>query len=222
MKKVGLITIGESPRTDIMVDMEPILADNFEILQGGALDGLSKEELEALKPEGSDIILVSTLRNGQSIIMAERKILKYMQQRIDELESKGADIIMLLCTGNFDDTLHSNVPLIYPNKIIEGLLSRICDDGLIAVTPDNEQMDECKKYWQDHGVDACMASISPYDNSLEDFVEFGKTLNDYKPAYILLDCMGFSAKMKEALSTHSEKKIVLPRTMLASILKELL
>ena len=71
MKKIGFITIGQSPRDDIMKDILPIIGDDIEILQKGALDNLSEEELEEIAPQSGDTVLVSSLRDGRSVSRSE-------------------------------------------------------------------------------------------------------------------------------------------------------
>ena len=44
MYRIGAVTIGQSPRSDVMVDIKPILGPDIEIVEAGALDGLGKEE----------------------------------------------------------------------------------------------------------------------------------------------------------------------------------
>ena len=51
MKKLGLITIGQSPRTDVLPDIEPIFGREIELHHAGALDGLTKEEIRFLSRE---------------------------------------------------------------------------------------------------------------------------------------------------------------------------
>ena len=46
MLKIGAITIGQSPRTDLIPEMEEIFYDDVEIIQMGGLDGLTREEIE--------------------------------------------------------------------------------------------------------------------------------------------------------------------------------
>ena len=41
---LGLVTIGQSPRDDIMSQMLPLLPDGLDIRQMGALDGLSRAD----------------------------------------------------------------------------------------------------------------------------------------------------------------------------------
>ena len=68
MIKIGAITIGQSPRVDLMPDMEKIFMDSIEVIQMGGLDGLTKEEIETFTPQGpDDHVLVSRLRDGSSV-----------------------------------------------------------------------------------------------------------------------------------------------------------
>ena len=43
MKRIGAITIGQSPRVDVVPEMQQILGPDVEIVQAGVLDGLSPE-----------------------------------------------------------------------------------------------------------------------------------------------------------------------------------
>ena len=49
--KLAALTIGQSPRTDIMADIEQIFIKNTKIIEKGALDGLSKKEINDLYPK---------------------------------------------------------------------------------------------------------------------------------------------------------------------------
>ena len=43
--KIGAITIGQAPRTDVTADILRIFDDSLELVQAGGLDGLTKEEI---------------------------------------------------------------------------------------------------------------------------------------------------------------------------------
>ncbi|WP_347354356.1 AroM family protein [Acetoanaerobium noterae] len=115
-RKLGAITIGQSPRDDVIPEMIELLGDDIEVLQAGALDGLTLEEIEKFTPEKGDYVLVSKLRDGSSVKFAERHILPRLQECIDKLENEGADIILFICTGVFPDIFESTVPILYPQK----------------------------------------------------------------------------------------------------------
>ena len=65
--RVGLITIGQSPRVDITSDIKDVLGSQIEIVECGALDNLSHEEINALRPSEGEYILVTRLRDGSTV-----------------------------------------------------------------------------------------------------------------------------------------------------------
>lgn len=50
MIKVGAITIGQSPRTDVTQDILPLLGDQVELLQAGGLVGFPGKRLKPFSP----------------------------------------------------------------------------------------------------------------------------------------------------------------------------
>lgn len=222
MKKIGFITIGEAPRRDIMKDIEPLLSDQLEILQAGALDNLTMEQIKELAPDKGDTVLVSSLQNGISVEMAEEKILNRLQECIRNLEDKGAEGIMFLCTGDFGDTFSSKVPVVYPNKLMYAVVQTLCTDGKLNVlVPDAEQVEEAERQWSRGGLKVKAVHLSPYTNSPEQFREKLAEAAFSDAAYIVMDCMGYSAEMKKAAMEVTGKKVILPRTLATEILKEI-
>ena len=150
MIKIGAITIGQSPRDDVVGDILPILGEEVTLLQAGGLDGLSREEIQGFAPGPSDYVLISRLRDGSSVVFAERYILPRLQRCIETLEDQGAQLILFLCTGDFPPVFHSKVPLIFPCKVLNGLVPALASRGKIAVvTPTQQQVAQSEKKWRE-------------------------------------------------------------------------
>jgi len=64
MSRLGAVTIGQSPRTDIIPDLRTVLGAEVEIVEAGALDGLSPEEIRTLAKQ--------LLRNPAEVQVAAR------------------------------------------------------------------------------------------------------------------------------------------------------
>ena len=101
MIKIGAITVGQSPRTDLTPEMLPILGDSISLIQMGGLDGLTRKEIEAFVPAADDHVLVSRLTDGSSVTFGESHILSRLQDCIGALENDGVSMIVFLCTGEF-------------------------------------------------------------------------------------------------------------------------
>ena len=221
MKKIGLITIGQSPRVDVMPDIEPLFSSDTELLQAGALDGLSKEEIAAFAPQEGDYVLISRLRDGTSAVFAEKHILPRLQDCIYSLEKQGAQLILFLCTGSFPN-FKSSVPLVFPCKVLDGVVPAIANHSRIAViTPKPEQEKQSVEKWKNYVDYVRVISASPYGER-EELERACEALKNEDVDLIVLDCIGFTSEMKAYVREHTGKPVVLPRTLAARVVTELL
>ena len=73
--KIGAITIGQAPRTDITRDILPLLPDYMTLTEYGALDDMTYEEvMSQFAPSEDDEVLVSRMRDGRQAKFTERFI----------------------------------------------------------------------------------------------------------------------------------------------------
>jgi len=221
MVKIGTVTIGQSPRTDVVPEMEPILGKGVQIVQAGALDGLTKEEMRALAPEEGGTLLVSRLRDGSWVRLEEEKILPLMQKQIRRLEEEGVSLTAILCTGSFPDTLTANGVLLFPQNIMYGVVPQLTVSGQIAViAPEEGQLEQVAQKWEACGCRAQVVSANPYAG-IEPVIEAAKRLAGTSAEIVVLDCIGYHQAMKEAVRQITGKPVVLPRTLLARIISEM-
>lgn len=221
-RKFGAITIGQAPRDDVIPEMIEFLGQDVEIIQAGALDGLTLEEIKEFAPEEGDYVLVSLLKDGTSVSFSEKHILPRLQMCIDKLEEEKVDIILFLCTGEFPDTFKSNVPIIYPQKIIHSLVPTILNNGKLAIiSPDKSQIPQTKKKWENLGSEVKVLAASPY-SKLDEFEEAINILKKQDIDIIIMDCIGYTQDMKNRVKEGTGKMVILSRTIVARALGEIL
>src|SRR6266849_3801918 len=129
---VGLVTIGQSPRPDVVPEMAALIGPGVEVREAGALDGLNRSEIEALAPTGRDEILVTRLQDGSAVFLGKEKIVSRVEQRIAALARGGATLTALLCTGAFP-RLRATRPLIQPHPVLLGTLRGLSWAGRLGV-----------------------------------------------------------------------------------------
>ena len=224
MIKIGAITVGQSPRTDLMPDMETIFMDSIEVIQMGGLDGLSRKEIEAMTPAGpEDHVLVSRLRDGSSVTFGESHVLPRMQECIYQLEEQGVSLILFLCTGEFPDDFESKVPLIFPNNILTSVAPAVMPGCRLAVfTPSADQVEQVTNKWlRAKAGSVTVIPVSPY-NGLEAVLEAASSqVKADEIDMIVMDCIGYTVEMKEKIHKMLGKPVVLPRTLVARVINEL-
>ena len=209
-RKIGTITIGQSPRTDVIPEMKEILGENVTILEAGALDGLTREEIEKFTPDKNDYVLVSRLNDGSHVKFGKSYIIPLLQNCINNLEKQGAELIIVICTGYFGSLLTSKIPLIYPQKIMYSLVPDFAVNGRIGViVPEEDQI-----------VHVSAEAASPY-KEIEGIRKAAEKLKTENVDVIVLDCIGYDKSMKQEVEKITGKPVVLSRTLAARVVTEL-
>ena len=65
LRRVAFVTIGQSPRSDVLPDIIKETQTQFEVTERGALDGLTDEAIVNLAPQPGEERLVTRLRDGR-------------------------------------------------------------------------------------------------------------------------------------------------------------
>ncbi|MDH7477422.1 MAG: AroM family protein [Candidatus Bathyarchaeota archaeon] len=218
--KIGLITIGQSPRTDVTPLLRDMLGSEVELIEKGALDDLERKEIEKLAPTARDYMLVTRLRDGTSVKVARKHMVPRVQKCIMELEGLGVDFTLLLCTGEFP-SLKAKKPLIMPDKLISNIVQCVKGGKIGIVVPEKEQIPYMKRKWERKGLSIVITTANPYGES-KNFEEAAKFLAKEHVDLIVLDCIGFTPKVKEIFRHLTEKPVLLPQTFLGHLLKGLI
>jgi len=216
--KLGVITIGQSPRNDVVGEIREILG-HVKIVERGCLDELTNEQIESLKPAEREPFLVTVLRDGSSVQVSKEKTVQLLKKGIKELEKEGVTSIVLLCTGDFLD-LESKKRLIQLGKLIGGLVEGMLapEEKLGVIVPCSGQIGQTKKKWSH--LDPVVEAASPYEDSGK-ILEVAERLRVENVDLTVLDCIGYTRQMKQTVREITEKPVILARSLLARVLREL-
>ncbi|MCL4370582.1 MAG: AroM family protein [Chloroflexi bacterium] len=203
-------------------EIQAILGDDAEIIEAGALDDLTREQIAGIAPKQGDYVLVTRLRDGTSVQVAEHHILPLMQGRIDQVIAKGAEVVALVCTGEFPAFDCSRL-LIEPQKVLYHFVAGVAKERRVGVViPAPEQIEEATRRWKTAGGSALeVIAASPYRDILE-LEEASRRLKSWEADLVVLDCMGFTTSHKARTAELTGVPTVLPRTVVARALAELL
>jgi len=201
--------------------MKQLLDQDVVIIEAGALDGLTLEEVEKLYPEPGDYVLITRMADGKAVKIAERHILPRMQQQITNLVEKGAEVISLVCTGEFSDFDCPRL-VVRPQKVLFNAAASVAEGLKLGVfTPDVDQVPQSTKRWTGVGADLRVEPASPY-GPVEAIHEAAKALREWGVQVIVMDCIGYTLAMKQAVKDIAGVPVILARSIVARVLAELL
>lgn len=202
--KIGAVTIGQSPRDDIIPEIREVLGPEVEIVESGALDGLSLKEVNDFYPGPPNPILITRMKDGTEVKIAKKHILTRLKNCILELESKGVEISILLCTEDFPE-IESKKILLRPDRILQSMVKAILKKGKLGVIiPSLDQIQATKKKWDSTGFSAVVGAISPYTGTEKEIIETANKFKNLKVDLIILDCIGFNRMTKAVFRDVAE------------------
>ncbi|HVX29238.1 MAG TPA: AroM family protein [Nitrolancea sp.] len=219
MQRVGLITIGQSPREDIVASMFDQSAA-LRFIEHGALDELSPAQIEQLVPDAQELPLVSRLRNGTEVVLAKERLIPHLQRAVDQVAHDGAALAVILCTGEFAK-IAPPIPAIYPDRVLAHTIEAILPVGTVGVMlPHEGQMRMMEHKWATATRRFIGVAVSPYSGQAE-LGEQARSLREAGADMIVLDCMGFDGAMKQLVAAETGLPTILANRLVGRVVEEL-
>lgn len=217
---IGLATIGQAPRDDVVPYMFSNAAQG-RLLQAGALDALNREDVSGLKPGTHEHPLVTLLGNGEEVSIAKERVSPLLQEAVDRLEIADVQIICVLCTGEFDLS-SSHARLIYPDRVLTGLLEAMLPSGTVGVlVPHPGQVQSASTKWGSAGRNVIVESFSPYDPCAVPEIPLN-VLKAARVDAVVLDCMGYSNDLAAVAQKVTGVPVLQANRLVGAILETLL
>ena len=221
-KKIGIITIGQSPRNDVVPEMTSFIGEGIEVFERGALDGLTLKEVGAFRPETGMMPLCTRMRDGSEVVVAKEKLLPNIQEAIDHFNHEKVALILLLCVGAFPQ-FQSDCLVVEPQKIVDR-----CVEGLIGsahhlgiVIPVAEQEASVRETFSKITSTLTVTVASPYANQA-DITQAASTLKDAACDLIVIYCIGFNRQLTRPIREITGKPVIVSSTIVARTIAELL
>ncbi len=216
---LGLATIGQSPRDDILSQMLPLLPAGLDIRQVGALDVLTHEQIAELAPGPQDYVLHTRLRDGSAVTVGRRQIASLLQSRLEQLEDEGANPIVLLCTGEFPG-LRSDALLIEPDRLLVGVVGGLRPRRAGVLVPLPAQIETAAEKWGELGAEVVFVAASPYGERTE-LTLAAEELRGHPLDLVVMDCMGYTLAHRRVVVQATGRPVILASRLVARIVGEL-
>ncbi|MBI1848488.1 MAG: AroM family protein [Candidatus Rokubacteria bacterium] len=220
--RIGMITVGQSPRVDVVPDMREILGPAVAIVERGALDGLDGATIASLAPRPGQEMLVTRLAGGGSVFVAKDHVVARVQACVDALEGAGVEVNVLLCTGAFPP-FRASRPLVEPQQVLLGVLrGLVCPGRLGVLTPSVPHVPQTEARWRADGFDPLVIPLSPYEESDPAAVSrAADALHAGGAGVVVMDCIGFRRKTRAELQHRLGVPVLVANLLVARVVAEI-
>ncbi|GAB3417165.1 AroM family protein [Flindersiella endophytica] len=218
-RRLGVLTIGQSPRVDLTPELARWLPP-VELVERGALDELTRDEIAKLAP-GDEVghVLTTRLTDGSSVVLDHDLVVPRVQAAVDWLELAGVDATVVVCTGEFPPLRHDR-PLLFAERLLVSGVTGLCDPGdvlgVVCPLPEQEAMSVAK--WGSVAATTEVAAATPYDGvALDSVPAAAAELAERGARWIVLDCMGYTGAMRQAAQEAAGIPVLLARSVVARL-----
>jgi len=216
VKRVALVTIGQSPRDDMVPEILAHIRAEPEYREFGALDGLDRDAIAAMAPKGDEERLVTRLKDASEVVVAKPAIQQRLETLLAGIDEAGFDLVVLLCTGHFQP-FHVRTPLLEAQLVVDhftlGLTYGIRRLGVLV--PNEAQRAE---FHGIEGKEVATAHASPYSDRR--FAEAACELETTDA--IVMHCMGYDEPMRAELARATGRPVILSRRLVAAAVELML
>lgn len=224
-RSIGMATIGQAPRDDVVPAMRRYLPADLRIAQRGVLDGLSRAEISRLAPRPGEVGIVTKLLDGSSVLLSHELILPLMQTKVEELiADEGAELVVILCGADWS-ALRSTRLVVNPGKLFPAVIGALAPGRKLGVIkPDAGQVEKERARYAAMGIDVAVTAASPYGGAerLRLARAAAEELRDAGCELVWMTCVGMDAPMRAIVAEVTGVPVVLAHALLARIVTELL
>ena len=216
--RIAFVSIGQSPRIDVVPELLEESGVDAEVHEFGVLDGLSDAEIVALAPKDVGYRLVSRIRSGREVLLPRDWVAERLQEILDKIDEEPFDLVVLLCTGSFPE-LRCRTLIVEAGRVVDAMVDALAEGRrkVGVLVPDESQA----QHWRSATVGGapCVSSFaSPYTGRR--FSEAAREVAESE--FIVMHCMGYNREMRSEVVRHSGKPVLLSRSVVAGTLRQLI
>lgn len=218
LRRIMFVTVGQSPRNDLIEEMMQNLDVPVESLEIGALDNLSDAEIEAFVVKDLETSIVTRLGDGSNIVLSKSAISERMAKIVAEFRPGEYDLVAILSTGLFRD-FESNCPTVNSQRAIESAIISLAAQGSTVgiIMPLERQLEEFDiPALVDYKIVASHARDNDRDQLARALIDLAET------DIIVLNSVAYTEADRAVVARASGKPVILARRIVSSAIRLLL
>lgn len=216
--RIGFATIGQAPRSDTVPFIVQAIGMPVEVVEAGALDGMTEDEIGKLGPSEGEYTFATRLADGRQVVLGKSAAEERLAATLLDLDTRDLDLVVALCAGTRLPPL-KNTLLVEPQRIVDGITAALAAScRRIGIVLPLEQQLARFHLEADVSAEVRLAHASPYAG--DRFHEAGRELADCD--LVVMHCMGYTPAMRTKAAAGSGRPTVSAPELVASVLRQLL
>lgn len=215
--RIAFVTVGQSPRTDIVPEMLGWLPKDIDCAEFGVLDGLDGDGVAAMAPRAGEPSLCTRLADGSEVVTGKHQTGARLSDLLGRLDGGGFDVIVLLCSGRFEG-LRARTMLVEAQPVVDAAVDALsAGRHLGVVLPLRRQIAE-SHVGEAGGRRVSHTHYSPYAGETP-----GRAADAVAGCdLIVMHCMGYDAATRARMARLTGRPVLLPRRIVASAVEQLI
>ncbi|GAA0609456.1 AroM family protein [Paenochrobactrum glaciei] len=218
LRRIMFVSVGQSPREDLIEEMMQNLDVPVETLEIGALDNLSDAEIAAFAVKDDEASIVTRLADGSNIVLSKSAISERMAKIVAEFRPGEYDLVAILSTGLFRD-FDSNCPTVNSQRAIESAIISLAAQGSTVgiIMPLERQLQEFDiPALVDYKIVASHARDNDRSQLAAALIDLAET------DIIVLNSVAYTEADRAVVARASGKPVILARRIVSSAIRLLL
>lgn len=218
LRRIMFVSVGQSPREDLIEEMMQNLDVPVETLEIGALDNLSDAEIAAFAVKDDEASIVTRLADGSNIVLSKSAISERMAKIVAQFRPGEYDLVAILSTGLFRD-FDSNCPTVNSQRAIESAIISLAAQGSTVgiIMPLERQLQEFDiPALIDYKIVASHARDNDRGQLAAALIDLAET------DIIVLNSVAYTEADRAVVARASGKPVILARRIVSSAIRLLL
>lgn len=227
LRKLGAITVGQSPRPDLVPLFQAALPEGAELVECGVLDGLDRATIERdYAPEPGGAVLISRLVDGSSVVISKARAEVRVAELVADLDRAGCRLILLLCTGAFRGLDGTGAQVLQPQALLMPTIRALVMGRRAGfMVPTEPQVAAVPQKWaclaEDGALPPLAVALSPYDADDAEVAAAAASLAEAGAEILIGDCIGFGEHHRAVARKASGLPVIVSTGLLSKLVSEL-
>jgi protein AroM len=220
-QRMGVVVIGQRPRPSVENEIAAVVSAGLTIDLRGALDGMTRAEIDAIPPVDGHDALFTLLPNGDGVTLSKQAVEARAATQIENFVREGVKVTLLACTGKFPRLAPDGL-VILPSAVLHNMVEAVLPKGRLGVfSPLPEQTALIDRKWQRPNIEVVGVTMRPGSDAAS-IDEASRKMAALSPDLVVMDCMGYTRADKARLRLAYDGPVILAIAAAARVVEELL